>query len=36
MSVSNEGPGAAIIIVYIAMTLWGVLLGVGMGWLIWG
>jgi len=36
MSVSSEGPGSPIIIVYVAMTLWGMLLGVGFGWLIWG
>lgn len=31
-----ESPGSAIVIVYVCMTLWGLLLGLGLGWLIWG
>jgi len=32
----QEGPGSAVIIVYAMMVLWGMLIGVGLGWLIWG
>lgn len=32
----NEGPGSAVVMAYIILTLWGLLLGLGLGWLIWG
>lgn len=32
----HEGPGSAIILAYAMFTLWGVILGTGIGWLIWG
>ena len=30
------GPGPAVIIAYLAFTLWGAALGLAAGWLIWG
>lgn len=32
----NEGPGSAVVVAYVVMTLWGMILGIGIGWLIWG
>lgn len=31
-----HGPGPEIIFVYVAFTLWGLVLGLTIGWLIWG
>lgn len=33
---NSEGPGSAIIFAYIAMVIYGLLVGIGLGWLIWG
>ncbi len=32
----TEGPGPAIVFAYAAFTLWGLVLGLTLGWLIWG
>lgn len=32
----TEGPGSAVVVAYLVMTFWGVLVGIGIGWLIWG
>lgn len=34
-SAASSGPGSAIIIAYLMFTSWGVILGLGLGWLIW-
>lgn len=31
----TQSPGSAIILAYLAFTLWGALLGLTLGWLIW-
>lgn len=31
----NEGPGSAVVVVYAILALWGFLLGLGLGWLVW-
>lgn len=33
---NHTGPGETVIIAYAAFTLYGILLGLGIGWLVWG
>lgn len=36
MNSTYEGPGAAVALAYLFMILYGMLFGIGIGWLIWG
>lgn len=35
MSYNENEHGSSVIIVYLGMTIWGVMVGLGVGWLIW-
>lgn len=36
MDDEHEGYGGAVVVAYVMMVLWGIVLGLGIGWLVWG
>lgn len=36
MDDKTHGPGSAIIVVYMVMVIYGMLIGLGLGWYLWG